>query len=132
MKFPTTRPAAVLNAVLDSGINFIDTAVCYGTSEARIGRAISHRRGEFVLGDQMRLPAGQADGRAEYPYRCKHPGGVEHSLRMMRTDYLDVVQFHQSLTHTMWKWRVALEELLRLKGEVSFVSSAVRNPAESR
>jgi aryl-alcohol dehydrogenase-like predicted oxidoreductase len=30
----------VLNAVLDTGINFIDTAVCYGTSEARIGRAI--------------------------------------------------------------------------------------------
>src|SRR5882757_6990461 len=39
----------VLNAVLDSGINFIDTAVCYGTSEARIGRAIAHRRREFVL-----------------------------------------------------------------------------------
>jgi hypothetical protein len=39
----------VLNAVLDSGINFIDTAVCYGASEARIGRAISHRRREFLL-----------------------------------------------------------------------------------
>ena len=36
----------VLNAVLDAGINFIDTAVCYGSSEARIGRSISHRRNE--------------------------------------------------------------------------------------
>ena len=30
----------VLNAVLDAGINFIDTAVCYGLSEERIGKAI--------------------------------------------------------------------------------------------
>jgi predicted aldo/keto reductase-like oxidoreductase len=28
----------VLNEVLDSGINFIDTAICYGASEARIGQ----------------------------------------------------------------------------------------------
>jgi aryl-alcohol dehydrogenase-like predicted oxidoreductase len=37
----------VLNAVLDHGINVIDTAICYGASEARIGKAISHRRHEL-------------------------------------------------------------------------------------
>ena len=62
----------MLNAVLDSGINFIDTAVCYGTSEERIGRAISHRRGEFILSDQVRVPAGQADEHAAYPHLGKH------------------------------------------------------------
>ena len=43
--------------------------------------------------------------------------GVEHSLRMMRTDYLDIVQFHHSLKRSMWEAEGALEELLKLKQE---------------
>jgi aryl-alcohol dehydrogenase-like predicted oxidoreductase len=92
----------MLNAVLDSGINFIDTAVCYGTSEERIGRAISHRRREFYPSDQVRVPAGQADEHAAYTL-ANIRAGVEHSLRIMRTDYLDIVQFHQSLTRSIWE-----------------------------
>src|SRR5258708_20026544 len=57
----------VLNAVLDSGINFIDTAVCYGTSEARIGRAISHRRGEFILATKCGGQPGKPMGTPKIP-----------------------------------------------------------------
>ena len=39
----------VLNAVLDAGINFIDTSPDYGRSEERIGRFIAHRRSEYFL-----------------------------------------------------------------------------------
>jgi aryl-alcohol dehydrogenase-like predicted oxidoreductase len=39
----------ILNAVLDNGITFIDTANDYGRSEEYIGRFLSHRRDEFVL-----------------------------------------------------------------------------------
>jgi aryl-alcohol dehydrogenase-like predicted oxidoreductase len=39
----------VLNAVLDAGINFIDTSIDYGRSEELIGRFISNRRGEYFL-----------------------------------------------------------------------------------
>ena len=39
----------VLNAVLDAGINFIDTSPDYGLSEERIGKYIAHRRGEYYL-----------------------------------------------------------------------------------
>jgi aryl-alcohol dehydrogenase-like predicted oxidoreductase len=39
----------VLNAVLDAGINFIDTSPDYGMSEEYIGRYIAHRRGEYFL-----------------------------------------------------------------------------------
>ena len=39
----------ILNAVLDGGINFIDTAPDYGLSEQRIGRSIAHRRDEYFL-----------------------------------------------------------------------------------
>ena len=40
---------AILHAVLDAGINFIDTAVDYGESERRIGQFISSRRDEYYL-----------------------------------------------------------------------------------
>ena len=39
----------ILNKVLDSGINYIDTSIDYGLSEERIGRYIAHRRAEYYL-----------------------------------------------------------------------------------
>src|SRR2546422_1031605 len=39
----------ILNAVLDSGINFIDTSNDYGRSEEFIGRFIAHRRNDYTL-----------------------------------------------------------------------------------
>jgi len=39
----------VLNATLDAGINFIDTAPDYGRSEERIGASIARRRAEYFL-----------------------------------------------------------------------------------
>jgi len=107
----------VLNAVLDSGINFIDTAVCYGTSEARIGRAISHRRGEFILATKCGCQPGKPMGTPNIHTAANIRAGVEHSLRMMRTDYIDIVQFHQNLTRSIWEAEGALEELLKLKKE---------------
>jgi len=44
-----TKINRVLNLVLDSGINFLDTAACYGISEELIGRTIPHRRHEVFL-----------------------------------------------------------------------------------
>ena len=37
----------LLNSALDAGLNVIDTAECYATSEELIGQTISHRRAEF-------------------------------------------------------------------------------------
>jgi aryl-alcohol dehydrogenase-like predicted oxidoreductase len=113
----------VLNAVLDSGINFIDTAVCYGTSEARIGHAISHRRREFIPATKCGCQPGKPMGAPNIHTAANIRAGVEHSLRMMRTDYIDIVQFHQSLTRKMWEAEGALEELLRLRyeGKLRFV-----------
>ena len=113
----------VLNAMLDTGINFIDTAVCYGTSEARIGRAISHRRKEFVLATKCGCVPGEPMGKPHVYNRKNIRAGVEHSLRAMRTEYLDIAQFHTSLTRSEWEAEGALDELLKLKqeGKVRFI-----------
>lgn len=109
--------ARVLNAVLDAGINFIDTAVCYGTSERRIGQAISHRRQEYVLATKWGCIPGQGMTTPHVHSAANIRAGVEHSLRTMRTDYIDVAQFHGSLSRAEWEAEGALDELLRLKQE---------------
>ncbi|GIS68309.1 MAG: hypothetical protein CM1200mP7_2580 [Chloroflexota bacterium] len=51
----------LLNLVLDSGINFIDTSIDYGDSEKLIGKFISHRRSEFFLASKCGCPIGQGE-----------------------------------------------------------------------
>ena len=43
------RAASLLNKLLDSGVNVVDTAASYPGSEKFIGEHLSHRRSEFVL-----------------------------------------------------------------------------------
>jgi len=89
-------PATVeklLNAVLDLGINYIDTAPAYGLSEERIGQAISHRRREFVLSTKV----GEFSERGVSKYDFSSDvvrKSVESSLRRLRTDVLDLVFIH--------------------------------------
>jgi aryl-alcohol dehydrogenase-like predicted oxidoreductase len=83
----------LLNAVLDMGINYIDTAPAYGLSEERIGKALAHRRREFVLSTK----AGETfeNGRSTYDFSgAAIRASVERSLQRLRTDVLDVVFLH--------------------------------------
>src|SRR5207302_11506618 len=52
---------AVLNEVLDAGINFIDTSPDYGLAEERIGATISHRRDEFFLASKCGCPVNRPE-----------------------------------------------------------------------
>src|ERR1700761_8221129 len=50
---PESEAIRVLNEALDLGINFIDTARAYGNSEEVIGKALHHRRGEYLLATKL-------------------------------------------------------------------------------
>ncbi len=113
----------VLNAVLDAGINFIDTSIDYGRSEELIGRFIAHRRSEYLLASKCGCVPGAGMG-AEHIHTADNiRAGVEQSLRRMKTDYLDLVQFHRSLTRREFEEHGALEAALALKkaGKVRLV-----------
>jgi aryl-alcohol dehydrogenase-like predicted oxidoreductase len=113
----------VLNAVLDAGINFIDTSIDYGRSEELIGRFVAHRRSEYFLASKCGCVPGAAMG-AEHIHTAENIRvGVEQSLSRMKTDYLDLVQFHRSLTRHQFEEQGALEEALALKkaGKVRLV-----------
>ncbi|MEX0702655.1 MAG: aldo/keto reductase [Planctomycetales bacterium] len=85
--------ARVLNAVLDSGITHIDTAPAYGLSEERIGRALAHRRHEFVL--STKVGEEFVDGRSRFDFSAAAiRRSVHRSLARLRTDALDLVLIH--------------------------------------
>ena len=63
----------LLNAVLDDGINFIDTSIDYGRSEELIGKFIAHRRAEYVLASKCGCVPGARDGHRARAHRREHP-----------------------------------------------------------
>jgi aryl-alcohol dehydrogenase-like predicted oxidoreductase len=112
----------LLNGVLDEGINFIDTSIDYGRSEERIGRFIAHRRSEYYLASKCGCVVGGAQG--EHVHTAANVRqGIENSLRLLKTEYLDLVQFHRSLTLQEFQAEGALQEVLKLKaeGKVRFI-----------
>lgn len=88
-----TEVAELLNGVLDLGCNVIDTAPAYGLSEERIGRAIAHRRSEYLLSTKVgeTFDAGQST----YDYSAAATRSSLHrSLQRLQTDHLDLVFIH--------------------------------------
>lgn len=86
------QAGSVLNAALDAGINFLDTAACYSISEELIGRTVSHRRDEFVLASKAGHVTGEYEGEA-WSYDTV-ADSVDRSLERLKTDHLDLVQLH--------------------------------------
>jgi aryl-alcohol dehydrogenase-like predicted oxidoreductase len=123
----------ILNAVLDAGINFIDTSIDYGVAEERIGRFISQRRSEFFLASKCgcltgelleQAPPPSPTGRQPHVYTVENvTRGVEQSLRRMKTDYLDLVQFHGSPSKAQLEEHGGLDALQKLQqqGKVRFI-----------
>lgn len=87
----------ILNAVLDGGINFIDTSYDYGRSEELIGTYISHRRDEFYLATKCGCTLVDHGDHDETPHVWTRENllhNIETSLIRMKTDYVDLWQLH--------------------------------------
>ena len=86
IKLPRARQkqcTEALNRALDLGINYIDTADCYGDSEEKIGKALKHRRNEFYLSTKI----DQRDGKGARKT-------LERSLKRLKCDTIDLIQLH--------------------------------------
>jgi len=141
------QPERILNAVLDAGINYIDVAVDYGEAEEHIGRCVAGRRHEFFLASKCGCPLDVSrfspSERTRYgtplprlhDYSRQHIiDAVNQSLRRMKTDYLDVLQFHFSPAKEVLEREGAIQTLQHLKqaGKIRFlgVSSILPNLIE--
>lgn len=91
----------VLNTALDQGINFFDTAACYGLGEEFIGRTVSNRREEFFLVTKAGHVAGDYEGEAWTAQTITD--SIDRSLERMRTDHLDLIQLHSCSVEVLEK-----------------------------
>jgi aryl-alcohol dehydrogenase-like predicted oxidoreductase len=92
--------AAVLEAALDAGVTFFDTADIYGgagASERLMGEALDGRRGEFLLATKFGMQMSGAEGVPDAPRGSREyiRWAVEGSLRRLRIDRIDLYQYHQ-------------------------------------
>ena len=84
--------AALLNALLDAGVNLIDTAAKYGGSEDAIGEAVGHRRDDYLLVSKCGEALDGIEG-AAWSAGCI-TRTIDRSLQRLRTDRLDVMLLH--------------------------------------
>lgn len=122
----------ILNAVLDSGINYIDTSIDYGQSEEFIGQFISNRRDEYFLaskcGCQVGAPPTPPGGPSPHVFTKENViAGVEQSLKRMKVDYIDVVQFHSSPSRAALEEYGGLEALISLKEQGKVRHTGISN-----
>jgi aryl-alcohol dehydrogenase-like predicted oxidoreductase len=83
----------VIDAAIDSGINFFDTSDSYGTSEDILGEVLGDRRKTILLATKFGSKP-NASGEKSGASRSYILSEVEESLRRLRTDYIDLYQLH--------------------------------------
>lgn len=125
----------LLNGVLDAGINYIDTSPDYGPSEDMIGKYISHRRSEYYLATKCGCdipPSGNADVKRRHLYTGKQLlHNIEHSLKRLKTDYVDVWQIHNAYPEQLQNTDV-LETMQQVKesGKVRHIAVSMSGSAQ--
>lgn len=100
--------AKIIDAFLERGYNFIDTANTYagGRSEEIVGRAIAARRDEVVLATKGYNASEGTGPNDRGNSRVNLARSLEGSLRRLGTDYIDLYQVHN------WDWTTPIDETM--------------------
>src|SRR3954464_6951950 len=131
------RSFAVMDAAIDAGINFFDTADVYGgpqspdmkqgygIAEQTVGRWLqrSGHRDDIVLATKVYQPMGLGpNDRRLSAYHIRR--ACEASLRRLQTAHIDLYQMHHVDRATPWEeiWQ-AMEQLVR-EGKITYVGSS--------
>ncbi|MDP0562943.1 MAG: aldo/keto reductase [Candidatus Endonucleobacter sp. (ex Gigantidas childressi)] len=85
----------LLDLAQELGINLLDTAPSYGSSEERLGQLLGHRRKDWVIcgkvGEEFE------SGESRFDFSPKHIRfSVERTLKRLNSDYIDIVLIHSS------------------------------------
>ena len=125
----------VLNAALDGGINFLDTAACYGRTEEIIGATVAHRRDEYILATKCGHTTDDGDRGIPWTEHESWTGpavseSIDRSLRRLQTDRLDIVQLHSCDVDVLEHGEV-IDALVRARdaGKTRFIGYSGDNAA---
>jgi aryl-alcohol dehydrogenase-like predicted oxidoreductase len=125
---------AVVDAALDAGVNFLDTADVYGNaggSETLLGEVLKGRRDQVVLATKFGMDMGE-NGPSVRPRgsRAYIREAVEGSLRRLQTDVIDLYQYHRPDGETpIEETLAALDQLVR-EGKVRCIGCSNFSAAE--
>lgn len=85
----------LLSCARELGINLLDTAPAYGTSEERLGKLLQGSRNDWVI--TTKVGEEFVDGQSHFAFSKQAINqSVERSLTRLRTDYLDIVLVHSN------------------------------------
>jgi len=120
-----TYSTRLVDACMDHGINFFDTANMYqvGVAESILGETLKGRRNRVVLASKACFRMGPAPGEGGLS-RAALLKALDDSLRRLQTDYLDLYYLHFP------DWAVPIEETLEAMDE-ALRAGKVRYPASS-
>lgn len=126
------QASTILNAVVDAGINFIDTSNDYGLSELYIGRHLARRRDEYFLATKCGCHVQWAGDHDETPHLWTRENilrNIGDSLLKMRTDYVDLLQFHNIDVESCERGNlVAVLQELKAAGAIRFLGASSVSP----
>ena len=112
---PEAESREIIKAALDAGINFFDTANAYsdGSSEEIVGRALAEMadRDEIVLATKVHgkmRPGPNGGGLSRKAILSE----IDHSLKRLGTDYVDLYQIHR------WDYETPIEETLEALNDI--------------
>jgi aryl-alcohol dehydrogenase-like predicted oxidoreductase len=120
--------AAILNNLLDQGVNLIDTAAGYSGSEQMIGKTIGHRRDEYILVSKCGREMDGIEGAAWSEAAVLNT--LDQALARLQTDHLDVMLLHTCDLETL-KRGEAVGALVKARdaGKIRFLGYAGDNEA---
>ena len=101
----------ILHTALVNGINFFDTASCYGMSEEFVGENLSNKRNEIVLASKCGHSSRFNPNLPDWTYKGVKKS-IDRSLSLLKTDRVDIMQLHSCDVETLERGEVikALEE----------------------
>jgi aryl-alcohol dehydrogenase-like predicted oxidoreductase len=115
---------AVIHAAFDHGITLFDTADVYGNqggSETLMGQVLGDRRKDIVLASKFGLPMDGENGRLNGGSRRYIMSAVEASLKRLKTDWIDLYQYHKPDPRTPTEETLrALDDLVK-QGKVRYL-----------
>ena len=124
MRIDQAQTRMVVDAALDCGVNFFDTADIYGGSKSEVflGDALKGRRDKAVLATKFANPMGEGaylrGGARRYIVKA-----VEDSLKRLHTDHIDLYQMHVPDADTPIDETLrALDDLVR-SGKVLYIGN---------
>jgi aryl-alcohol dehydrogenase-like predicted oxidoreductase len=134
MSFDQPTVDAIFDKGRELGVNLVDTAECYGdhTSEAFVGNAIHRDRDKWIVatkfGHVFHGPFNRTDERSAKDVRAQ----VTKSLAALKTDYIDLLQYH-SVRDSEFMDEAVRDELAKVvaEGKVRFIGNSIGSAAIS-